>query len=143
MSAYVVTTIDAIASIDDEGVDWKPIQHYFQLTAFGINVYRATAVGVQVIGDHDEAAGRHEEVYVVLDGAVRFTVGDEEVVCRRGSLVVVKDPTVRRGAVADTADATVLAVGNREADRFETTWRLDHFEGVPTYDDDHPGAEGR
>jgi quercetin dioxygenase-like cupin family protein len=135
MSAYVVTTIDAVPSIDDEGVDWKPIQHYFQLTAFGINVYRATAVGVQVIGDHDERAGRHEEVYVVLGGSVRFTVGDDEVVCSRGSLVVVKDPTVRRGAVAETVDATVLAVGNREADRFETTWEPGHFRGVPTYDD--------
>lgn len=138
MTAYVVTTIDAIPSIDDEGVDWTPIQHYFQLTAFGINVYRATDVGIQVIGDHDESAGLHEEVYVVLDGSVRFTVGGDEVVCRRGSLVVVKDPTVRRGAVAETADAVVLAVGNREAGRFETTWQPEHFRGVPTYDDDNP-----
>ncbi len=60
MSTYVVSAIDAVPSIDDEGVDWKPIQHYFQLTAFGINVYRATAAGVQVIGVHDEQAGRHE-----------------------------------------------------------------------------------
>ena len=138
MSAYVVTTIDAVPSIDDEGVDWKPIQHYFQLTAFGINVYRATAAGVQVIGVHDEQAGRHEEVYVVLDGRVRFRVGDDEVVCERGTLVVVKDPTVVRGAVAETADAVVLAVGNREADHFETTWQPEHFRGVSTYDDDNP-----
>ena len=135
MSAYLVTTIDAVPSIDDEGVDWKPIQHYFQLTAFGINVYRATAAGVQVIGDHDESAGRHEEVYLVLEGKVRFTVGDDEVVCGRGSLVVVMNPAVPRGAVAETADAVVLAVGNRQADRFETTWRPEHFHGVPTYDE--------
>ena len=139
ISGYAVTTIDAVPSIDDEGVDWKPIQHYFQLTAFGINVYRATEVGTQVIGDHCERAGRHEEIYVVLDGSVRFTVGDDEFVCRRGSLVVVKDPTVVRGAVAETADAAVLAVGNREAERFETTWRPEHFRGVPTYDDELGG----
>lgn len=139
MSGYAVTTIDAIPSIDDEGVDWKPIQHYFQLTAFGINVYRATAAGVGVIGDHDERAGRHEEVYVVLDGTVRFTVGEDEFVCQRGSLVVVRDPTVRRGAVAETADGAVLAVGNREADRFETTWQPEHFRGAPTYDDELGG----
>ena len=138
MSAYVVTTIEAVPSIDDEGVDWKPIQHYFQLTAFGLNVYRATEVGVQVIGDHDERTGRQEELYVVLDGSVRFTVGDEEFVCQRGSLVVVKDPTVRRGAVAETADAAVLAVGNREAGQFETTWQPEHFHGIPTYDEDNP-----
>jgi hypothetical protein len=43
------------------------------------------------------------------------------------------------GAVAETADATVLAVGNREADRFETTWQPEHFRGVPAYDD-NPGS---
>lgn len=134
-----MTTIDAIPSIDDEGVDWKPIQHYFQLTAFGINVYRATAAGIGIIGDHDERAGRHEEVYLVFDGSVRFTVDDDEFVCQRGSLVVVKDPTVRRSAVAETADAAVIAVGNREAERFETTWRPEHFRGVPTYDRDLDG----
>jgi hypothetical protein len=69
---------------------------------------------------------------------VRFTVGDDDVVCERGTLVVVKDPTVVRGAVAETADAVVLAVGNREADHFETTWQPEHFRGVSTYDDDNP-----
>ena len=135
MAAYAVTTIDAVPSIDDEGVDWRPIQHYFQLTAFGINVYRATRAGIQLIGDHDERAGRHEEVYVVLEGRVAFTVGDESFACEKGSVVVVKDPAVRRGAVAETPDAVVLAVGNRQADRFESTWQPDHFAGVPTYDD--------
>ena len=135
MPGYAVTTIDALPSIDDEGVDWRPIQHYFRLTAFGINVYRATDAGVHLIGEHDESAGRHEEVYVVLDGTVRFVVADETFVCRRGSLVVVKDPTVRRSGVAETADAVVLAVGNREAERFETTWQLHHFHGVPIHDE--------
>jgi quercetin dioxygenase-like cupin family protein len=136
MAAYAVTTIDDVPSIDDEGVDWRPIQHYFRLTAFGINVYRATEAGTQVIGDHDEQAGRHEEVYVVLDGRVTFTLEGESFDCRKNSVVVVKDPAVRRGAVAESADAVVLAVGNRQAGRFESTWQPDHFVGVPTYDDD-------
>src|SRR5437763_14342087 len=127
--------IDDVPSIDDEGVDWRPIQHYLGLTAFGINVYRAGEAGTQVIGDHDEQPGRHEEVYVVLDGRVRFTIGDESFECRRGTLIVVKDPGVRRGATAETADAAVLAVGNRQAERFESTWQAHHFAGVPTYDE--------
>jgi quercetin dioxygenase-like cupin family protein len=135
MAAYAVTTIDDVPSIDDEGVDWKPIQHYFQLTAFGMNVYRATEAGTHVIGDHDELAGSHEEVYLVLDGRVRFEVAGESFSCGRGSLVMVKDPGVRRGAVAETADAAVLVVGNRRAERFESTWQPEHFAGVPTYDD--------
>ena len=133
-AGYVVTTVDAVPSIDDEGVDWKPIQHYFQLTAFGINVYRAGEPGTPVIGEHDEAAGRHEEVYLVLDGTVRFEIAGESFTCGRGSLVVVKDPSVRRAAVAETAESAVLAVGNRQANRFESTWQPEHFAGVPTYD---------
>jgi hypothetical protein len=140
MAGYVVATIDDVPSIDDEGVDWKPIQHYFQLTAFGINVYRATEPGMQVIGDHDELAGRHEEVYVVLEGRVRFDVAGDSFSCGRGSLLVVTDPAVRRAAVAETADAAVLAVGNREAERFESTWQPRHFVGVPTHDYDRPGG---
>jgi quercetin dioxygenase-like cupin family protein len=134
MARYAVTTIDALPSIDDEGVDWRPIQHYFQLTAFGINVYRATEPGAQVIGDHDEVPGDHEEVYVVLEGSVRFTVDDESFTLGPGALVAIPDPAVRRAAVAETAGASVLAVGNRRAERFESTWQQDHFAGVPTYD---------
>jgi hypothetical protein len=134
MPRYAVVQIGDVPSIDDEGVDWRPIQHHFGLTAFGINVYRATAEGVSLIGDHDERSGRHEEVYVVLDGRVRFVVGGETFDCARGTLVVVKDPEVRRSAAAASADAAVLAVGNREAERFESTWQPEHFDGVPTYD---------
>jgi hypothetical protein len=134
MPAYAVTTIDALPSIDDEGVDWRPIQHYFGLTAFGVNVYRAAAPGTHLIGDHDETRGGHEEVYVVLDGTVEFTVGGESFSCDRGSLVMVKDPAVRRAGIAKTP-AAVLAVGAPRQERFDSTWRPEHFDGVPTYDD--------
>jgi uncharacterized cupin superfamily protein len=134
MAGYAVTTIDALPSIDDEGVDWRPVQHYFRLTAFGINVYRATEPGTPIIGDHDEAEGEHEEVYLVLEGTVSFTLGDESFTLGPGALVVVPDPAVRRAAVGETAGATVLAVGNRRAERFESTWQPHHFAGVPTYE---------
>jgi len=132
---YAVTTIDAIPSIEEEGVDWRPVQHYFQLTAFGMNVYRATGAGVEVIGEHDESAGRHEEVYLVLDGTVEFTLAGERFTCERGGVVVIGDPAVRRSATAQTPDAVVFAVGARQAERFESTWRPEHFEGVPVFDD--------
>ena len=135
MSGFAVTTIDALPSIDDEGVDWRPIQHYFRLTAFGINVYRAAEPGTEVIGDHDERAGDHEEVYLVLEGTVTFTVDGESFELGAGGLVVIPDPAVRRKAVGETAGAAVLAVGNRRAERFESTWNPRHFEGVPTHGD--------
>jgi hypothetical protein len=137
MSRYAISKIADVPSIDDDGVDWKPIQHYFQLTAFGVNVYRAEKSGAPLIGDHDETAGLHEEVYVVLDGRVRFRVENDEAVCERGGLVVVPDPSVRRAATAETPGATVLAIGNRQAERFQSTWNPEHFQGVPTYDEQH------
>ena len=134
MAAYAVRRLDDLPRIDDDGVDWRPIQHYFGLTAFGINAYRADA-GVQLIGDHDEAAGQHEEVYLVLDGAIRFTLDGDVVECGPGTVVALKDPSIRRAGVATQDGTTVLAVGNRGAERFETTWQPHHFEGVPTVDD--------
>jgi hypothetical protein len=135
MSRYAISSFADVPSIADDGVDWKPIQHYFQLTAFGVNVYRAEERGAPLIGDHDETAGLHEEVYVVLDGRVRFRVENDEVVCERGGLVVVPDPSVRRAATAETQGATVLAIGNRQAERFQSTWNPEHFQGVPTFDE--------
>jgi uncharacterized cupin superfamily protein len=134
VAAYAVRRLDELPRIADDGVDWRPIQHFFGLTAFGINLYRADA-GVELIGDHDEAAGRHEEVYVVLGGAVRFTIAGERVACAAGTVVAIKDPAIRRAGVATEDGTVVLAVGNRAAERFETTWQPHHFDGVPTVDD--------
>jgi uncharacterized cupin superfamily protein len=134
VAAFAVRHLDELPRIDDEGVDWRPIQHFFGLTAFGINLYRGDA-GTHLIGDHDEAAGQHEEVYLVLEGSVRFTIEGEEMACERGTVVAITDPAIRRAGVATEDGTAVLAVGNRAAPRFETTWQPHHFEGVPTVDD--------
>ncbi|MEP6642523.1 MAG: hypothetical protein ABJB93_11540 [Gaiellales bacterium] len=139
-AAYAVTTIDSVPIIADDGVDWRPIQHHFQLTAFGINVYRAAEPGIHLIGNHDELVGRHEEVYIVLSGSVEFLIDDESFTLQPGGLVVARDPAVRRSAVARSAGASVLAVGNREAPQFDSTWEPDHFQGFPTY---QPPADER
>jgi len=134
-AAYAVARLDDLPSIDLDGaIDWKPIQHYFQLTAFGLNLYRATDAGVELIAAHDETADRHEEIYFVLVGVVTFQVEGETFICEPSSVVVVKDPTVRRQAVAETADAAVLAVGNRQSASFKSTWDPKHFRGVATHD---------
>ena len=135
MASFAVRTLDEIPSIVEDGVHWKPLQHYFGLTAFGANVYRATAPGQELIGEHDELSGGHEELYVVLDGVVRFTVDGELHHCEHGDVVVVRDPAIRRSAVAESGRAAVLAIGNRPAESFESTWDAAHFAGVPTVDD--------
>ena len=135
MARYGIRKVDDVPSIDDDGIDWRPLQHYFGLTAFGINVYRTAEPGLPLIGDHDEAGGQHEELYLVLDGSVDSTVDGETVRCDRGTVVAITDPAVRRAAVATSAGTAVLAVGNRAAERFESTWLPHHFAGVPTIDD--------
>lgn len=134
MASFAVRRLDDIPSIEEGGLHWKPLQHYFGLTAFGANVYRATAPGQELIAEHDELSGGHEELYVVLDGVVRFTVNGEQHHCERGDVVVVRDPAIRRAAVAESGRASVLAVGNRPAETFESTWDARHFDGVPTVD---------
>jgi hypothetical protein len=136
VAAYAVRHLAEVpSSVDEDGVEWSPLQHFFGLTAFGINVYRAVETGAPLVGEHDESEGRHEELYLVLSGRVRFEIGDDEFVCDEGTVIVVKDWTVRRYGVAETAGATVLAIGNTATDRFVSTWQPEHFVGVPTIDD--------
>ena len=136
MAAYAVRHLAEIpSSTDEDGVEWTQLQHFFGLTAFGINVYRAVEAGAPLVGEHDESEGRHEELYLVLSGRVRFEIGDDEFVCDEGTVIVVKDWTLRRYGVAETVGATVLAVGNAATDRFVSTWQPEHFVGVPTVDD--------
>ena len=59
--------------------------------------------------------GGHEELYFVLSGRATFTVDGERVDAPAGSLVFVKDPAMRRGAVADEAGTKILAIGGRPA----------------------------
>ena len=45
-------------------------------------------------------------------------------------VVVVREPSVTRSAVARLAGTTVLVVGGRPAQTFESAWLPSHFEGV-------------
>jgi len=105
--------IDELDAIElPEGFVWRPVRRHFGIKAFGANVYTPGASG-QVVEEHTESALGHEEIYLVLRGRVRFTVGDDEHELESGQLVFVRDPSLRRGAVALTDDAAVLAVGGK------------------------------
>jgi hypothetical protein len=132
---YWVKRLDEIPLVpEDEAVDpvWYPLQHHFGLTAFGANVYVAREAGDGLIGDHDEAGSEQEELYLVVAGAARFTLGEEELSARAVSVVAIPDPSVRRKAVAEEPGTTVVAVGGRRQAGFESSWQPEHFESVPT-----------
>jgi tetratricopeptide (TPR) repeat protein len=90
--------------------------------AFGVNAWSATAAGQELIGEHDElgmGAGGHEEMYVVVSGHATFTIAGEPVEAPEGTVVFVKDPALRRSAVAREEETTILVVGARAGAAFE------------------------
>lgn len=110
MNLVHVDDLDAIEM--PEGFVWRPVRKRFGIRAFGTNVYTPGASG-QVVEEHTESQLEHEEMYLVLRGRVRFTIDGDEHELEPGQLVFVRDPSLKRGGVALTDDAAVLAVGGR------------------------------
>jgi quercetin dioxygenase-like cupin family protein len=119
--AYRVVTLDEIESGDeltgtDEGRVRLGVRQHLDITAFGVNAFRATVEGGQIINEHEESGGLgssgQQELYVVLNGAATFSIDGESVEAPAGSFVFVREPTAKRGAVATEAGTTVLAIGS-------------------------------
>jgi tetratricopeptide (TPR) repeat protein len=107
--------LDDLDRIPLEHGFWRPVRRPFGITAFGVNAYTADAAGDPLIEPHDEdspGSGRHEELYLVAQGAAAFTVGEERVDAPAGTLVFVP-PGVHRAATAAAADTTVFVIGGR------------------------------
>lgn len=127
-----------VKSSADFGV--RPVRLHFGINSFGINAYSARA-GERVIEEHDElghGAGRHEELYFVATGHATFELGGEEVDAPAGTAVFVRDPAVRRGAVAKEADTTVLVVGGVPGRAFEPSPWEDWLAAKPLLDAGQP-----
>lgn len=90
---------------------WSPIRRSLGVRAFGVNAWTAREAGQTVISGHDEVPSGHEELYLVMSGAVTFTVGDKKVDGPAGTLLFVRDPATTRAAVAREPGTTVLAIG--------------------------------
>jgi tetratricopeptide (TPR) repeat protein len=116
---YAVTSLDELVEYEIPGqARWHRVRAILGVEAFGINAWTATEDGQQVIGEHDEAGGEgHEELYLVLAGTATFTVDGRTVDAPAGTVVHVRDPAVKRGAVGD-AGTTILAVGAKRGEAF-------------------------
>ena len=119
---FRVMRLDEIEGYAEEGRPrWHMIRSMLGIESFGINAWRATEAGQEIIGEHDElgpGAGGHEELYIVLAGRARFTLDGETVSAPAGSLVFVKDPATKRHAVAEEAATQILVVGGRPGSPF-------------------------
>ena len=102
---------------------WRPLRRTLNIGAFGINAYSAPKAGDDVVEEHTEETYRHEEVYVVLTGRATFTLGEETLDAPAGTVVFIRDPSVKRHARAEEPDTSVLAVGGpRDAAYEPSPW---------------------
>ena len=120
---------------------WTPVRRHFDVRAFGVNAYTATEAGQEVVEEHTEEALGHEELYTVIAGHARFTLDGEEIDAPAGTLVFLRDSTVRRSAVAVEAPTTVLALGGKPGEPYAVSAWESWFAATPKGQaGDHEGA---
>ena len=123
MTSWESAHVSELESLKGPGtLRWSPVRRRFGITAFGTNAYTAKEAGQDVVEEHTERTLGHEELYVVLAGRARFTLGEEELDAPAGTLVFIGDPEVKRHAVAMEDETTVLAVGGKPGQHEPSTW---------------------
>ena len=113
---YTILTLDEVETASHRGSNLVPVRHHLGFHAAGVNAWRADAGG-QLIPPHEEDSGS-EELYAVVRGRARFTVGEEDADAPAGTLVFVP-AEVFRSAVAAEDDTVVFVVGGRIGEAFE------------------------
>jgi len=111
MSGYEILSLDDLdqhQSSDGELV-LSPLRRRIGFRPAGVNVWVGRKAGDRVIEEHNQS-DQQEELYVVLRGAARFTLGEESFDTTIGSFVHAPGG-VFRGAVATEDDTRVLAIG--------------------------------
>ncbi len=82
--------------------------------------------------DHREAETGHQELYVVLSGRAEFVIDDEPYDCPARTCVAIRDPGVRRSAIAVEPATTVLAIGATPGRPYEiSSWDAKWTTGLP------------
>lgn len=127
---YGVAHIDEIDPVGR----WLPIRRRLGIGAFGVNAYKARPGDDRVIDEHDETSVGHEELYVVVEGSATFTVADETIDAPAGTLVFVRDPALRRGAVAQDPRTTILAVGAKPGEAFTPSAWEENADIIPLFE---------
>jgi tetratricopeptide (TPR) repeat protein len=106
---------------------WRPVRRTLDIGAFGINAYVAPNAGDDVVEEHTERSLGHEEVYVVLSGRATFTLDGEKLDAPAGTLVFIRDVSVKRYARAEEAGTSVLAIGGPRGAAYEPSPWEDFF----------------
>jgi hypothetical protein len=125
MSGYAVAHLDEIDAINDGRCPWRPVRHHFGITAFGVNAWTARDAGDRIINEHDESdPDSNEELYLVLRGRAVFELDGDRMDAPAGTLVFAR-PGVKRTAVAEEPDTTIIALGGTPGKAYEPVgWEL-------------------
>jgi len=125
MSGYAVAHLDEIDQMDDGRCPWRPVRHHFGITAFGVNAWTARDAGDRIVNEHDESEpDSNEELYLVLRGRAVFELDGDRVVAPAGTLVFAR-PGVKRTAVAEEPETTIIALGGTPGKAYEPDgWEL-------------------
>jgi hypothetical protein len=130
---YEVTRLDDLdrIAVGEGGLEWRPIRRRFGLGAFGMNAYSSARPGGEIVEEHTEDQLGHQEVYVVVRGHATFHLDDEDIDAPAGTIVVLKEPSVKRAATAVDADTLVLAVGGKPGEAFAPSAWESYFSAAP------------
>jgi mannose-6-phosphate isomerase-like protein (cupin superfamily) len=142
--SFKVTSLDEVApQVGAENSDWLRLRKALDVKACGVNAYGAEK-GKRVIEEHDElgsAAGRHEELYLVVRGHARFELDGDEIDAPVGTAVFVRDPAVRRGAHAEEDGTLVLVAGGAPGHAYEVSIWEEAADAYPLWEQgDYAGA---
>ena len=120
---FQVMRLDEVDGYADEGRPrWHMIRSVLGIESFGINSWRATEAGQEIVGEHDELGPGRRRPRGALPRPLRAgrrsrsrASGSRR---RPGSLVYVRDPAAKRSAVADEAATEILVIGGRPGAAF-------------------------
>lgn len=138
--ADVITRLTDIPRVTDTNPGdptWYPLQHYFELTAFGANVFVASEPGQELVSEHAETASGQEEIYILTAGQADVFLDGKRHQAVAPSVVALTDPNTRRRIVATEPGATIVAIGAPARESFPSTWYPTHFDTIPRARDEY------
>jgi tetratricopeptide (TPR) repeat protein len=103
---YTILDLDELDTASHRGSELIPVRHALGFRAAGVNAWKADAGG-QLVPPHEEDSGS-EELYAVVRGHARFTVGEEEADAPAGTLVYVPSEVLRTALAIE--DGTIVFV---------------------------------
>jgi mannose-6-phosphate isomerase-like protein (cupin superfamily) len=113
---YTILSLDEVETAQHRGKNLIPVRHTLGFRPAGVNAWRADE-GDELFPPHEEESG-DEELYVVVRGRARFTLGDEQADAPAGTLVFAP-PGLYRTATAEEDDTIVFVVGATVGTAFE------------------------